>query len=171
VKNRPFYEGPTVEDIELVAGTTTDVSADLCAKLFEHRKTATYIIDGKPASFVRDYDIGIPTVPYWEILVDNGTLCHVFFDGIRGETLSSWYDGHSGEYLPGKISFTVVTDSIHQLDEKFIPDTIARVNDISEAVTTDGEIVDILIQEDMLFAIADSDGSVLVDENNNILTW
>ena len=38
-------------------------------------------------------------------------------------------------------------------------------------IATDNEIIDMLVDEDMLFAIVDSDGSILVDENENILTW
>lgn len=40
-----------------------------------------------------------------------------------------------------------------------------------EGIASDEEIIDILIEEDMLFAITDSDGSILADENENILTW
>lgn len=38
-------------------------------------------------------------------------------------------------------------------------------------IATDEEIIDMLAQEDMLVAVADVDGSILSDENNNILTW
>jgi hypothetical protein len=38
-------------------------------------------------------------------------------------------------------------------------------------VATNEEIIEILIQEDMLPAVADNDGSVLADENENILLW
>lgn len=41
----------------------------------------------------------------------------------------------------------------------------------AEGIASDEEIIDILIEEDMLFAITDSDGSILADENENILTW
>lgn len=38
-------------------------------------------------------------------------------------------------------------------------------------IATDDEIVDMLVKEDMIIAIADFDGDVLSDENKNILTW
>jgi hypothetical protein len=38
-------------------------------------------------------------------------------------------------------------------------------------IATDDEIIKLLAQEDMLPVVADSDGSLLTDENNNILLW
>ena len=38
-------------------------------------------------------------------------------------------------------------------------------------IATDDEVIDMLIQEDMLPVVTDSDGAILSDENNNILTW
>ena len=38
-------------------------------------------------------------------------------------------------------------------------------------IATDDEIIDMLIEEDMMTAVTDSDGAVLADENNNILLW
>lgn len=38
-------------------------------------------------------------------------------------------------------------------------------------VVSDEEIIDILTQEDLLPAIVDIDGAILVDENDNILLW
>ena len=49
--------------------------------------------------------------------------------------------------------------AVHKLDEKFLP------------VATDDEILEMLMEQDMLLAVTDSDGSILSDENNNILLW
>jgi hypothetical protein len=38
-------------------------------------------------------------------------------------------------------------------------------------VATNGEIIELLVQEDMLPTVIDSDGSFLADENENILLW
>lgn len=38
-------------------------------------------------------------------------------------------------------------------------------------IATDDEIIEMLTEQDMLPAVIDSDGSVLSDENNNILLW
>ncbi len=42
---------------------------------------------------------------------------------------------------------------------------------LKEQIATDDEIVDLLIQDDVFPVVADSDGSVLADENENILLW
>lgn len=41
-------------------------------------------------------------------------------------------------------------------------------NDIT---AEDEEIIEMLIQEDMLPVVTDSDGAILADENGNILLW
>ena len=38
-------------------------------------------------------------------------------------------------------------------------------------LATDNEIINMLAEEDMLVSVADSDGSILADENKNILIW
>ena len=38
-------------------------------------------------------------------------------------------------------------------------------------IATDDEIIEMLTQEDMLPVVSDFDGSLLADENNNILLW
>lgn len=38
-------------------------------------------------------------------------------------------------------------------------------------IATDDEIIEMLTQEDMLPVVADFDGSLLADGNNNILLW
>lgn len=38
-------------------------------------------------------------------------------------------------------------------------------------IAIDDEIIDMLIEEDMLPVVADSDDSILFDENGNILLW
>lgn len=54
-------------------------------------------------------------------------------------------------------------ETVHKLDKKFLPDDIGGV--------TDGEMLDLLIETDTLPAMQDADGSILADENNNILLW
>ena len=38
-------------------------------------------------------------------------------------------------------------------------------------IATDDEIINMLIEEDMMATVIDSDGALLADENNNILLW
>ena len=40
-----------------------------------------------------------------------------------------------------------------------------------ELVAEDQEIIDLIIEEDMLPAVADSDGGILSDENGDIILW
>lgn len=63
----------------------------------------------------------------------------------------------------GEHTFSVLgkVEKIHKLDPKYLPDSIA----------TDDEIIEILVQEDMLVAVTDSDGDILADENGNIILW
>lgn len=44
---------------------------------------------------------------------------------------------------------------------------------VSEKTRTasDEDIVEMLVQEDTIIAIADNDGGILTDENKNILLW
>lgn len=50
------------------------------------------------------------------------------------------------------------------------PATKKYVDDATN-VATDDEIIDMLVQCDMIIAMSDSDGSILTDEYENILTW
>ena len=59
---------------------------------------------------------------------------------------------------------------IKTLDEKYIPDTIARIEDIP-VEATDDEMLNALIETDMLMAVTDADGAILTDENGNIILW
>ena len=45
------------------------------------------------------------------------------------------------------------------------------VEKFQSEIATDSEIIDMLIQEDMIIAMSDSDGSILTDEYGDILTW
>lgn len=63
-----------------------------------------------------------------------------------------------GEYIE---LFSAQT--IKKLDIKYLP------NDIQ--IASDDEILEILTEEDMLPVVVDTDGSILSDENNNILLW
>ena len=38
-------------------------------------------------------------------------------------------------------------------------------------ISTEDEVLDLLIKEDMLVAVTDSDGALLADEKNDILLW
>ena len=80
---------------------------------------------------------------------------------------------HTGSFSYGKsLSIPnyegfIVNRNIKQLDEKFIPNNILR----NSSIATDDEIFEMLVNEDALPVVVDSDGSVLSDENGNMLLW
>lgn len=55
-------------------------------------------------------------------------------------------------------------------DAKAVGDALALKIDKSD-IATDEEIIEMLIVEDMFPAVTDTDGSLLADENGNILLW
>lgn len=143
VKTRPCYEEVVNEEIviELVAGGPTVVDAELCAKLFENKETATYVIDGKIGSFYQAGSIGDG---YWNYMVTSGRSYYVTWNG---EALAFQYAG-TGDYFPGTISFSTATNVVHPLAEKFIPDTIARRTDIPAGGEVWETIIDYTVPED-----------------------
>lgn len=149
VKNRPFYEGYKILGTFLRGDNNLKISLTV---------GKSYIVDCDGATY---------TIVCEQL--SNGKGLRAFKEGVDGALFLIYEDS---QYI--RVDRAVVIDPdelmVYQLDEKFIPDTIARVNDVGE-VATDDEIIDILIQEDMLFALTDSTGSILTDENNNILTW
>lgn len=56
-------------------------------------------------------------------------------------------------------------EEIREIVEEYVGEGI----DID--VATDDEIIDMLIKEDMLPTVADTDGAILSDEDGNILLW
>jgi hypothetical protein len=79
----------------------------------------------------------------------------------KGVWFGSWYVKTSGAML-GYISmleYSGVVGELKKIDDKYLP------------IATDEEILEMLAQEDMLPVVKDSDGSLLADENENILLW
>lgn len=84
----------------------------------------------------------------------------------------------NNEYVP--------TKDYHPATKKYVNDSVAGIpqadwSQTDEAaadfiknkpeIATDDEIIEMLTQEDMLPVVTDSDGSILADENDNILLW
>lgn len=55
-------------------------------------------------------------------------------------------------------------------DAKIVGESLSTKLD-KDDIATDEEIIAMLAQEDVLPAVADVDGSILADENENILLW
>ena len=170
IKNRPFYEMPG----EVIYDGNLEFKLNIqghnpyndkfieVKKPFEVGKIYIITIDGEECLCVCEGEANDNII----------ILHHSFLNGghgyIRNSDFSCRVYMNPNSYNDFTVHLTIKeTDTIHKLDEKFIPDTIARTNDY----VSDNEIIDILIQEDMLFALTDSTGSILTDESNNVLTW
>ena len=93
--------------------------------------------------------LGVSGDGTWECYRITANECTVHKDFIRANYVDALHiTGVSGE-----------VSAVHKLDEKFIP------------VAEDDEILEMLMEQDMLLAVTDSDGSILSDENDNILLW
>lgn len=150
VKNRPFYEGYKILGTFLRGENKLKISLTIGKSYIVNCDGVTYTVVCEPLSAAPK---GL------RIMKEGGGVLFIIY-----EDFQHVYEADRVVLMdPDKLM-------AYQLDEKFIPDTIARVNDVGEVASTN-EIVDILIQEDMLFAFTDSTGSILTDENNNILTW
>ena len=84
------------------------------------------------------------------------------------------YDKTNDVILADKLVFFIFDETLTKLNRfaeaKVVGDALALKIDKSE-IATDDEILELLAQEDMLPVVADSDGALLADENNNILLW
>ena len=64
---------------------------------------------------------------------------------------------------------TAITESVADWNQN--DETAADYIKNKPEIATDDEIIELLMQEDMFPVVQDSDGSVLADENDNILLW
>ena len=139
IKNRPFYEGATA--IEIFPDTTFE---------FSHISGVAHIgrMDGMldtPLVDGVEYHLKIDDVVYTSICrtfegraqyLGNIYLCYTAYES-TGESFCFFADGTNlvcvtTEFGAGShtVAISQPTIEIHTLDEKFIPDTIARVADI-----------------------------------------
>lgn len=70
----------------------------------------------------------------------------------------------TGDALATKVSFTEVQTLTDEQKQQ-------AQDNIGIEIATDDEIISLLTEEDMLPTVTDSDGSILADENDNILLW
>lgn len=80
--------------------------------------------------------------------------------------------GSSDTFVLGDIVST--TDAFNLMlgrSDNTMTTMLARICGQTIAIATDDEFLELLVQEDMLPAVHDSDGSFLADENENILLW
>ena len=110
---------------------------------------------------------------------NNGTWMNIgsnadTLDGKHAEEFAQVVDVEGLKTLVGDIA---VSEQIDTAIQKSVADwsqtDTTAVDYIKNKpdIATDEEIVELLMQVDMLPAITDSDGSVLSDEDGNILSW
>lgn len=82
-------------------------------------------------------------------------------------------DPTKGDYIKNKPDFEGLKNDVEDI-KVLVGDTpvTEQINSaIYESIATDEEIIAMLAQEDVLPAVADIDGSILADENENVLIW
>lgn len=135
IKNRPFYDGTIYT--HTFDGVTVNyvLGADFCEKLYEKREGAKYIVNSNECVFKTDY--ASFDGQSWSYSVTDGTNEYVVYayasNNNGSDTIQVITMG--GSPLPATISFSV-ENALHKLDDKFIPDSIARVTDIPDAMLT-----------------------------------
>lgn len=143
IKNKPLVseEVTTLETItQSFDGIAYNfvVGADLCAKLWEKRAEATYIVDGVECAYNHDYAYMEQSWSYNLSGRDQETIVFADSSGDNGvDRLHLITPG--GSPLPGTINFSVEVNTGSRLvvDEKFIPDSIARKTDIPQQTNAD----------------------------------
>lgn len=117
------------------------------------------------------------------ISIDTSSRVIAFYELLSNREWRITYDQNGG-YV-GKTSTTNITSDnlIAQFNSlskasSYVPsadtDVATKgyiVEAISEQIATDNEVIELLMQEDMFPVVMDSDGSILADENENILLW
>lgn len=66
---------------------------------------------------------------------------------------------------------TTLTKSGLPADAAIVGEKLEELESKIPGMATDDEIIDLLIEEDMLPAVCDTNGDILSDENENILLW
>lgn len=119
------------------------------------------------------WDIYVDSLENHTITVSN-VLTKILDDKYISDNIARVSDIEAVSALVGDTSVssqisTAINESVadwNQTDES-APDYIKNKPEIA----TDDEIIELLMQEDMFPVVTDSDGSILADENDNILLW
>lgn len=161
VKNRTHYEEVTEDEVTITIKPNDVIGATVADQIYAQRETAKYAGEGFDKS-----------LSYW-FAASDGTGDFLLYDGInvirgtrRFDNTIQFYTKRDnidtdldGERVTVDVTYIGEVKKVHKLDIKYLP------------IATNEEIIDLLMQENMLPAITDSDGSMLSDENGNILLW
>jgi hypothetical protein len=175
---------PTTLSTTALNGAATYIS--LLLKGTDKKINKAHIAKQMPASVNALIDAGYITLPWSFAFIDNKlfsetnkvSYCTVTYrNGIW--VLSNLLDRNQmfviqadGSYSDGTLVYPddTLSNSNRAADAKAVGDALALKIDKSE-IAIDDEIIDMLAQEDMLPVVADIDGALLSDENENILLW
>lgn len=186
IQNRPMYFDvqPIAQNLA-ASGSTSDYTA--ITPEFVPVDGTSYYVRG-----VYTNDKAVTTTFDGVYECQNGKIDILTWDGSGCPILNITTDGInvgiSNSYRVASVVIDVIgTVTYHTLDEKYLPDTIARTEDvealqalvgdtsvseqINNAIATDDEIIEMLTELDMIPVVTDSDGAILADESNNILLW
>lgn len=125
--------------------------------------TYLFILNGTEYTGIALYDSSIDAIDVHVDSVDENDLLDsmIYYPDVDQLTI----------FTNVEDSFSIVIyeihDIVHQLDPKFIPDTIARVSDLAFATTE--EVYAMMLEEGALPVIQTEDGAVLTIASNEIL--
>jgi hypothetical protein len=111
--------------------------------------------------------------------ITNASTSNLLFIEFEEKNVNSYlyFDLSSNTITNQKSYFYGVEDSLSTTvrngfaaDAKAVGDALALKIDKTE-IATDDEIIEMLMAEDMFPVVTDTDGSLLADENGNILLW
>lgn len=97
---------------------------------------------------------GLPSTEYFAVLNEPG----IYFRYTERDNVKDSMSLHK-----------LTWNELQQLDEKYIPSSIARVSDIPEAETED-EALDMLAEMGILDPVTDEEDNIFTDENGDIFT-
>lgn len=149
LSDKPFWsEGPTIVKWDKDTSGLAVSSDGTAYKVSDLKPSSTEVIGGK-LTFSNGSVVEITS----DIVETGGYLYSIYYGTVYVNTSNgSAYSDAIGVTLPEPgiylqknaynqvVSFSYGNEEIHQLDEKFIPDTIARISDISEQITVDSEL-------------------------------
>ena len=92
---------------------------------------------------------------------------------LTGASLATILNSSDIEIPTSKAVFDALSTKVSFTEEQSLTDEQKQQaqDNIGIEIATDDEIVELLMQEDMLPVVTDSDGSLLADESDNILLW
>ena len=186
----PFYERRNNGSVCTHMIYLTNAMAGIDNYIFKVQKPEGYLVQDVKLRYMNpDGSVSIPkglssltnTIYLWFSIDANRDRA------VAHELLSNmeWrftYDVN-GAYVNDTITFNITSDNLItqfnslSIASSYVPSLVTDVatkgyvDSAIPEIATDDEILELLAQEDMFPVVMDSDGSILADENENILLW